>query len=376
MTNRPTPLPVGDRALRVAVVGLGQISELCLPRYAEHDDVDVVALCDLDEARVARWKTVFPDARATDDLDDVLGSDADVVDVLVPTPLHGPIVTKVVDAGFHVQVQKPLARSLADADAMLDAASRTGAALRVMEDYVFYPPLVKLRELVHDDAIGRPTGLHMKIVATALGGWDVPLSSYEWQFEQARDGRGLLTFDHGWHQLAVAHWLFGPIRRVFGWIRTEQIAPDLAPEVVIDAPATFVWEHDNGVRAVMEVLLAPETYFRSDYYTCDERVEVTGARGYVRCNRISARGVQEPAVVLYRDGEMRAFHDLDDDPPAAFRASTAHAVEWFRHGGGDVVLDGETSRTILVTLLTALESSRVGTPLDVAVPRAARPVDP
>lgn len=367
MPKDPTPLPIGDRALRVAVVGLGQIAELCLPRYAERDDVDVVALCDLDTDRTARWGAVFPGARTTRDVDDVLACDADVVDVLVPTPLHAPVVTRVLGPGFHVQVQKPLARSLADADAMLTAARRTGAALRVMEDYLFYPPLVKLRELVLGGEVGRPTGVHMKIVATALGGWDVPMSSYEWQFEQARDGRGLLTFDHGWHQFAVAHWLFGPVRRVFGWIRTEQIAPDVAPEVVIDAPATFVWEHDNGVRGVLEVLLAPETYFRSDYYTCDERVEVTGTRGYVRCNRISARGVQEPSVVTYRDGEMHAFHALDDDPPSAFRASTAHAVDWFRHGGRDLVLDGDTSRTVLATVLTALESSRVGAPLDVDV---------
>jgi predicted dehydrogenase len=357
MVHDPTPLPIGDRALRVAVVGLGQIAELCLPRYAERDDVDVVTLCDLDGDRTARWGRAFPRAQTT----------SDVGDVLVPTPQHAAVVTQVLDAGFHVQVQKPLARSLTDADAMLAAADRTGAALRVMEDYLFYPPLVKLRDLVLGGEIGAPTGVHMKIVATALVGWDVPMSSYEWQFEQARDGRGLLTFDHGWHQFAVAHWLFGPVRRVFGWIRAEQMAPDVAPEVVIDAPATFVWEHDNGVRGVLEVLLAPETYFRSDYYTCDERVEVTGSRGYVRCNRISARGVQEPSVVMYRDGETRAFHALDDDPPSAFRASTAHAIDWFRHGDGDLVLDGETSRTILATLLTALDSSRLGTPLDVDV---------
>jgi predicted dehydrogenase len=367
MVHDPTPLPIGDRALRVAVVGLGQIAELCLPRYAERDDVDVVTLCDLDGDRTARWGRAFPRAQTTSDVGDVLACDADVVDVLVPTPHHALVVTQLLDAGFHVQVQKPLARSLTDADAMLAAADRTGAALRVMEDYLFYPPLVKLRDLVLGGEIGAPTGVHMKIVATALGGWDVPMSSYEWQFEQARDGRGLLTFDHGWHQFAVAHWLFGPVRRVFGWIRAEQMAPDVAPEVVIDAPATFVWEHDNGVRGVLEVLLAPETYFRSDYYTCDERVEVTGSRGYVRCNRISARGVQEPSVVMYRDGETRAFHALDDDPPSAFRASAAHAVEWFRDGDGSLLLDGETSRTILATLLTALDSSRLGTPLDVDV---------
>jgi predicted dehydrogenase len=284
--------------------------------------------------------------------------------VLVPTPRHCEVVSQALAAGFHVQVQKPLARSLDEADRML-AARTDGAVLRVMEDYVCYPPLVQLRDVVASGEIGPAQSLHMKIVATPNGGWDVNPASYVWQFEQARDGHGILTFDHGWHQLAVAHWLFGPVRRVFGWVRKTQIAPKDAPEVVLDAPATFVWEHDNGVRAVLDVTLAPEMYFRSDYYADDERVEVTGTRGYARCNRISGRGVQEPAVVVYRDGEVREYHALADRPPNAFAASAANGVNYFRTTEGPLLFDGDTSRAILTTLLTALESSDRGVPLDV-----------
>jgi predicted dehydrogenase len=194
----------------------------------------------------------------------------------------------------------------------------------------------------------------------------VPASSYQWQFEQARDGRGMLTFDHGWHQLAVAHWLFGDIRRVFGWVSHTQVAPDIAPEILMDAPATFVWEHHNGVRVVLDITLAADTYFRSDYYGGDERVEVTGTRGYVRCNRISARGVQEPAVVVYREGETRSYHALDDHPPAAFRGSLANGIDVFTgRAVGPPTLSGDDARHVLCALLTALESSARGVPLDV-----------
>src|SRR3954451_19280056 len=300
----PTSLPITDRAITLGVVGLGQISELVLPTYLARDDVVVAGLCDTNAARVARWSREFPDAHTTTALDDLVRLDLDVVDVLVPTPAHGAVVCEVLDAGFHVQVQKPLARSVDDADRMLAAARANGAALRVMEDYLFYPPLAKLRDIVLGGEIGEPSGVHMKIVANGLGGWDVPTSSYEWQFEQALDGRGMMVFDHGWHQLAVAHSLFGPITRIFGWVGATEIVPG----IVLDAPSTLVWEHDNGVRAVLDITLAPDTYFRSDYYTCDERVEVTAARGYVRCNRVSAFGVQEPSVVVYAEGETRGYH--------------------------------------------------------------------
>lgn len=349
----PTALPITDRPVRIAVVGLGTISELALPPYLGRDDVEIVGLCDRDPQRIERWQAVWPDAIGTEHLAEVLALDADVVDVLVPTPAHADVVCAVLEAGFHVQVQKPIARNLDDADRMLAAADRSGAMLRVMEDYVFYPPIVKLRDVLTSGEIGEPAGIHMKIVATGRGGWDVPMSSYEWQFEQAQDGRGMLVFDHGWHQLAVAIWLLGPVQRVFAWLGSTEIVPG----IVMDAPATLVWEHTSGVRGVLDITFAPDTYFRSDYYTGDERIEVTGTKGYVRCNRISAHGVQEPSVVVYRDGETRGYHAVADRPPDAFRASTEHALAYLRTGDGPLVMDGATSRTVLATLLAALDAA-------------------
>jgi predicted dehydrogenase len=353
----PTPLPIGDRPVRLAVVGLGQIAELVLPPYAEREDVEVLGLCDLDPARLERWSATFPEAHPTRDLDELLHLPVDVVDVLVPTPLHAEVATRVVEAGHHVQLQKPLTGTLDEADRLLEAAAQQGVALRVMEDYLHFPPLAELREVVRRGEIGAAQALHMKVVATARGGWEVNPASYVWQFEQARAGLGILTFDHGWHLFALAHWLFGPIRRIFGWVRREGD--------VLDVPATFVWEHHDGVRAVLEIVMAGDMYFRSDYYADDERVEVVGTKGYARCNRISGRGVQEPSLVVYRDGEVRAWHALPDEPPDAFRASAAHGIDWFRTGAGDLLLDAGAARAVLVSLLAGLESSDRERPVDI-----------
>jgi predicted dehydrogenase len=358
----PTPLPILG-PLHVAVVGLGQIAELVLPTYLERDDVAIVGLCDVEADALARWSPLCPDAFTTSSLDELLTAmqdRADVVDVLVPTPMHSDVVCQVLEAGFHVQVQKPLARDMEGADRML-AAVPPGGTLRVLEDYVFFPPLVKMKELIDNREIGEPVVAHMKIVATGRGGWDIPESSLRWQFEQALDGRGMMVFDHGWHQFAVATWLFGPIRRVYAWLgRTE-----IVPGIEMDAPSTLVWEHVGGLRAVLDISFAIDTYFRSSHYTGDERVEVTGSRGYARTNRISAQGIQEPSVVLYRDGEMRAYHDLDDRPPDAFRASTAHALAFYRGEVDQPVMSGADARHVLAALMAAFESDRTGRAVDV-----------
>jgi predicted dehydrogenase len=356
-----TPLPIVGRPIRIAVVGLGQIAELALAPYLSRDDVEVVGLCDRDPERLARWAAAFPTAtRTTTELTELLAIDADVVDVLVPTPVHADVVVAALDAGFHVQVQKPIARDLAGADRML-AAVRDGATLRVLEDYLFYPPLVEMKRLIDDGELGEPRSVAMTIVANGRGGWDLLESSLRWQFEQAQDGRGMLVFDHGWHQMAVATWLFGPIRRIFAWLGRTAIVPGIE----IDAPSTLVWEHEGGVRGSLSITFAIDMYFRSSHYTGDERVEVVGSRGYVRTNRISAQGRAEPAVELYRDGETRAFHDLDDRPPDAFRASTDHAVAFYRGEVAEPVMGGEASRHVLAVLMAALESSRTGHVVDV-----------
>jgi predicted dehydrogenase len=355
----PAGLPL-RRPLRLGVVGLGQISELVLPAYATRPDVEIVGMCDLNPVRVARWAPCFPTAIASTEVADVLAQAPDVVDVLVPTPLHADVAVPILAEGFHVQIQKPIARDLEGVDAMIAAARWSGVSLSVLEDYLAYPPMVQLAGLVAAGEIGDPVGCHMKIVATGRGGWDVSPESYEWQFRQAEDGRGMLVFDHGWHQLALALWLFGPVRRVFAWLgRTE-----IVPGIVMDAPSTLVWEHENGVRVVLDITFAIDTFFRSSHYGGDERVEVTGSRGFVRCNRISAQGIQEPSLVLYRDGEVRAFHALDDAPPDAFDSMAERSVSFFK-GETPPLMDAAMARQILVTLLTALESDRMGRPIDV-----------
>ena len=282
--------------------------------------------------------------------------------MLVPTPAHGEVVCQVLEAGRHVQVQKPLARSLEDADRMLAAAAASGATLRVMEDYLFFPPLVKLREIVASGEIGEPTAVHMKIVANGLGGWEVPASSYEWQFEQALDGRGMLVFDHGWHQLAVAHWLFGPVRRVFGWVGATEIVPG----IVMDAPSTLVWEHHNGVRAVLDISFAPDMYLPLRLLHRRRAGRGHGPGG-LRALQPDQRPRHPGAVGgrLPRRGRARLPRDrrpphgrvrrLDRPRPGVVRGVTR----------SELVMDGPRSREVLVTLLAALESSRLERPIDI-----------
>ena len=104
------------------------------------------------------------------------------------------------------------------------AAAASGRRLKVFENFVFYPPLVRARELLREGAIGRPRHFRMKVVmADRAQAWCVPETASCWRHELAADGRGgPMVFDHGHHMMAVALWLFGDVRDGFACIeRTE-----------------------------------------------------------------------------------------------------------------------------------------------------------
>jgi predicted dehydrogenase len=347
-----------DRPVRVAIVGLGRVYDLNVRAYLDNPDAEVVALVDPSEERRQQRQADWPGARTFASAAELAASglEVDAVEALLPIPLHADGVVELLGYGWHVNLQKPMCNDLAGAARLLEAARASGRQLRVMENYVFYEPLRKLKETVESGELGEVSGYHMKMVASGRGGWDVPGSTYEWQFEQAQRGRGVLVFDDGWHKLATAIWLFGPIAEVRAWIGTTEVIPGIG----VDAPSTVVFEHRNGIRGVLDITLAVDMYLRSDYYTNDERWEVTGRRGYARVNRCTGRGIQQPSLEVYLDGEMRSFHALDDDWASSFRDSGRHWLRWLHTGEGPLWWSGDEAVSVLRFALAAYASSAAG----------------
>jgi predicted dehydrogenase len=347
-----------DRPVRAAFIGLGRIYDLNVRGYIDNPDVEVVALVDPSEERRAQRQADWPDARTFSSAAELASSgiEVDAAEVLLPIPLHADGVVEMLGYGWHVNLQKPMCNDLLDAQRMLDAAKASDRVFRVMENYLFYEPLRRLKAAAESGAIGEVSGYHMKMVGTGQGGWDVPWSSFEWQIKQMKRGRGILVFDDGWHKLATAIWLFGPIREVRAWIGNLAVGPGID----IDAPSTIIWEHENGVRGVWDITVAMNMYLRSDYYTNDERWEITGSKGFARVNRCTGRGIQQPSLEVYADGEMRGYHALDDDWASSFRDSGRHWLRWLHTGDGPLHWSAKEATDVLRFALAAYESSASG----------------
>src|SRR2546429_2605112 len=132
--------------LRTAVIGVGHLGRQHARLHAALDDeglIEFVSVCDLDE-ETARNIAVERDTEWTTDWRDVIGR-CDAVSLAVPTEAHAEIACQLLEAGIHVLVEKPIARTLEEADRMIAAAGKSGALLQVGHLERFNPALVALR---------------------------------------------------------------------------------------------------------------------------------------------------------------------------------------------------------------------------------------
>ena len=120
------------------------------------NDVEIVAIADIDESeaqRVAQENDiphVFSDYRDLLKIDEI-----DSVDVCLPNFLHAPVTIAALEAGKHVYCEKPMARTGPEAQAMYDAAQRTGKKLSVQMATVFTKETRTAKRLIEEDALGR-----------------------------------------------------------------------------------------------------------------------------------------------------------------------------------------------------------------------------
>ena len=145
-----------DGTLRVAVAGLGYWGPNLARNFASVRGAELAWCCDASEASRERLAPQFPGTRFTADLDEVLADESvDAVALATPVPTHAPLATRVLAAGKHCFVEKPMAQSVADAEAVVDAARESGRTLMVGHLLEYHPGVVKLKELIDSGELGR-----------------------------------------------------------------------------------------------------------------------------------------------------------------------------------------------------------------------------
>ena len=169
-----------ERNLNFAVIGLGYWGPNLLRVIAELEDVRVKWICDLDESRLERFARRHPGARTTRRLDDVL-DDPEVDAVIIATPIytHFYLASRSLRAGKHTFVEKPLASSTDDAEALVDLAAEVDRQLMCGHTFIYSPAVQTVKRILDRGDLGElffitssrvNLGLHQRDVSVV---WDL-----------------------------------------------------------------------------------------------------------------------------------------------------------------------------------------------------------
>jgi predicted dehydrogenase len=141
--------------MKIGVVGLGYWGPNLARNFDRLPDAELSWLCDASDEALARWGAAFRSARATISLDDLLADDSlDAVAVATPVPTHAELAQRVLAAGKHCFVEKPLGRSEQEAQAVVDAARSAERVLMVGHLLEYHPGVEQLSELVRSGELG------------------------------------------------------------------------------------------------------------------------------------------------------------------------------------------------------------------------------
>jgi predicted dehydrogenase len=150
-----TAAPHSDRVIRVGVAGLGYWGPNLARNFAATPGCELTWLCDADGAIRGKLARTHPTVRVTAELDDLLGDpELDAVVLATPVPTHADFAMRVLEAGKHCFVEKPLATNVADAERAVAAADRAGRVLMVGHLLEYHPGLRALKQLADSGELG------------------------------------------------------------------------------------------------------------------------------------------------------------------------------------------------------------------------------
>ena len=142
-------------AIRIGVAGLGYWGPNLARNFAALDGSELAWLCDADPAALERVGSALPSARRTTALEDLLADpELDAVVLATPVPTHAELAERVLRAGKHCFVEKPLAQTVADAERAVAAAEETGRTLMVGHLLEYHPGVTTLKRIADSGELG------------------------------------------------------------------------------------------------------------------------------------------------------------------------------------------------------------------------------
>lgn len=231
--------------LRVAVVGAGVGAGHVDVFNKLHDLFEVVAMCDIEEAKAKAVAVRHNVPEVVIDFDQLCARpDLDIIDICTPPHLHFKMTKQVLESGKHAICEKPLASSVEQVDQLKEISARTGQKMMPNFQYRFGHGLQKLKLLVDRQVTGQP------YVANVETSWRRRADYYEvpWRGKWETENGGAVL-GHAIHAHDMLSYILGPVKSVYARVATR------VNKIEVEDCASISLEMANGALVSLTVTL-------------------------------------------------------------------------------------------------------------------------
>lgn len=333
----------------VGLVGSQFISTIHAEALKTVDDALIVAAMSPNEEHVSEFAREYDIPKYFTRLEDMLALDeVDMIVIGAPNYLHCEITIKAAQAGKHVVVEKPFCMNLDEADRMIEACKENEVKLMYAEELCFTPKYVRLKGLLDEGALGKPT------LFKQSEKHDGPHADHFWDVERSGGG---VTMDMGCHAIEFFRWLNGrkPIRSVYAQMNTSVHTSKTEG----DDNAIIILEFENGVVAVAE-----ESWTKLG--GMDDRAEIYGSEGVAYADVLQGNSIQTYSkkgvgYAVEKAGSTVgwSYTMYEEIWNYGFPQEFAHFVDCVKNDKQPLVT-GEDGRAVLEVIFAAYESAGTG----------------
>jgi predicted dehydrogenase len=306
----------------------------------------LIAVCDIVYERAKKIGKQFS-VHSYMDMDKMMKrEEIDVVVVLTPSGLHAEHVINLARFGKDIMVEKPMALTLDDADAMIKACDHNNCRLFIIKQNRFNVPVVKLREAHQAGRFGK------LVLGTVRVRWARHQAYYDqdtWRGTWAMDG-GVLT-NQASHHVDLLEWIMGDVESVFALTTTALV------DIEAEDTAVVALKFKSGALGIIEATTATRPR------DLEGSISILGANGSAVIGGFSVNQMQSWAFEDEQDGDNKVLDDYSVNPPNVYgfghQADYEHVVDCILNKGKNLV-DGFQGRKSIELISAIYESVETG----------------
>ena len=286
--------------INIGIIGCGKIAQKRhIPEYLENIDANIVGYYDLNHARAEAISKTYG-GTAFESIEDLLAdSSIDAVSVCTANHTHAAITIQALQAGKHVLCEKPMATTLEDCQAMVDAAQKAGKVLVIGQNQRLTKTHVKARQLIRGGEIGEIIGFRTTFGHGGPETWSIDPGKNTWFFDKNIAVMGAMA-DLGIHKTDLLLFLTDQmIVETTAHLTTIDKRGADGELIQVDDTAICVYKLDNGALGTMT---ASWTFYGPE----DNTTIIYGTKGIMRLYEDPRFSIQ-----LFLKGGEKIYYEID-----------------------------------------------------------------